>query len=103
MNRLLAFGLGTAMLFAAAVALAQDAKAPGTSGKAATATSMSMMAQVDERMKKMQALHDKMMGAATPEERQKTTEEAGKEMQEGMAMKTPMMQGGGMMGGGMHV
>lgn len=62
-----------------------------------------MMAQMGERMKKMQALHDKMMGAATPEERQQTTEEAGKKMQEGMAMKTPMMQGGEMMGGGMHV
>jgi hypothetical protein len=100
MNRLLAFGLSAAVLFAGAVALAQDAKAPGTSSQAA-APSMPMMAQMDEHMKKMQALHDKMMNAVTPEERQKAMEEARKEMQEGMAMMKPMMQGGGMMGGGM--
>jgi hypothetical protein len=98
MKKLLAFGFGVAMLFAGAVALSQDAKAPGASGKAATApSSMPTMAQMDEHMKKMQALHEKMMDAATPEERQKAMDEARKEMQESMAM----MQGGGMMGGGM--
>jgi hypothetical protein len=99
MNRLLAFGFGAAMLLAAAMAVAQDAKAPATGGKAAAAASMPMMAQMDEHMKKMQALHDKMMGAATPEERQKAMTEARKEMQDSMAMMGPMMQGGGMMGG----
>jgi len=69
---------------------------PGETGKSATAPSMPMMAQMDEHMKKMQALHDKMMSAATPEERQKAMEEARKEMQAGMAMMQPMMQGGGM-------
>jgi len=98
-NRLLAFGVGAAMLFAVAVALAQDAKAPGTSGKAAAAPSMPMTAQMDEHMKKMQAPHGGMKGGATPEERQKAMTEARKEMQESMAMMKPMMQGREMMGG----
>jgi hypothetical protein len=92
MNRLLAFGFSAALLFASAVALAQDAKAPA---------SMPMMTQMDEHMAKMQALHDRMTGAATPEERQKAMQDARKQMQEGMAMMKPMMQSGGMMGGGM--
>jgi formylmethanofuran dehydrogenase subunit B len=101
MKRVLALGLSAAMLFAGAVALAQDAKTPGASGKSAAAPSMPMMGQMDEHMKKMQALHDRMMGAATPEERQKVMDEARKEMQESMATMKPMMHGGGMMGGGM--
>jgi hypothetical protein len=82
-----------------ATAAAQDSKAPASSGKAAATPSMPMMAQMDEHMKKMQALHEKMMGAATPEERQEAMEDARKEMQESMTMMKPMMQGGGMMGG----
>ena len=101
MKKSLVWVIGAAILFSGAHALAQDAKAPGTSGKTTAALPMPMMAQMDEHMKKMQALHDKMMGAATPEERQKAMEEARKEMQEGMTMMKPMMQGGGMMGGGM--
>src|SRR5213594_2303210 len=97
MKKSLVWVIGAAILFSGAVALAQDAKAPAPGGKAAANPSMPMMTQMDEHMKKMQALHDKMMGAATPEERQKAMEEARKEMQESMAM----MQGGGMMGGGM--
>lgn len=100
MKQSLAIGLGAAVLFAGVVAMAQDTKAPGAGGKAAAAPSMPMMAQMDEHMKKMQALHDRMMGAATPAERQKAMEAAHKEMQESTMMK-PMMQGGGMMGGGM--
>ena len=57
------------------------------------------MAQMDERMKKMQALHEKMMSATTPEERQKVMDEQRQEMQGGMAMMNPMMQGGATMGG----
>ena len=49
-------------------------------------------------MKKMQALHDKMMSAATPEERQKVMDEQRKEMQSDMAMMNQMMPGVGMMG-----
>jgi hypothetical protein len=102
MKRLFAFGLSVALLLTGAVAVAQDARAPGTSGQTAATRSMPMMTQMDEHTTKMQTLHDRMVGAATPEESQKTMEEARKEMQAGMAMMKPMMmQGGGMMGGGM--
>jgi hypothetical protein len=103
MKRLLAFGLSAVVLFTgASFALAQNTKAPGAGGRAAAESSTPMMAQMDEHMKKMQALHDMMMGAATPVERQKAMEAAHKEMQESMSMMKPMMQGGGtMMGGGM--
>jgi hypothetical protein len=94
MKGLLTFGLGAALLLAAAVAFTQD--------KPATAASpMPTLAQMDERMQKMQALHDKMMNAATPEERRKAMEDARREMQNSMGMMKPMMQGGPMMGGGM--
>ncbi len=59
----------------------------------------SQMRQMDEHMKRMQALHDKMTSAATPEERQKVMDEQRQEMQECMTMMKPMMQGGAMMGG----
>jgi hypothetical protein len=82
-------------------AAGKDVKDPVAGGTAAAAQSMPMMAQMDEHMKKMHTLHEKMMGAATPEERQRAMEEARKEVQEGMALLKPMMQDGGMMGGGM--
>ena len=100
MKKLLAWVIGATVLFSGVVALAQNAKAPVTGGPAAT-PAMPMMAQMDEHMKKMQALHDRMMSAATPEERQKAMEEARKEMQEGMTVMKPMMQSGGMMDSGM--
>ena len=71
---------------------AQTAKAPASNPKAATmqsGSSMNMssqMGQMDEHMKTMQALHDRMMSATTPEERQKVMEEQRKEMQAGMSM-----------------
>ena len=101
MKQLLALSMGVAMLFSGIVATAQDAKAPTPGGKAAATQSMPMMGQMDEHMKKMQALHDKMISAATPEDRQKAMEEGRKEMQESMKTMGPMMQGGGMMGSGM--
>ena len=101
MKQLLAPSMGVALLFSGIVATAQDAKAPVHHDKAAATQSMPMMGQMDEHMKKMQALHEKMVSAATPEERQKAMEEGRKEMQDGMTMMRPMMQGGGMMGGGM--
>jgi hypothetical protein len=101
MKKSTTFAIAIAMLCAGTVALAQDTKSPAPGGNAATAQSMPSMAQMDEHMKKMQALHDKMMSAATPEERQKAMDEARKEMQAGMTLMQPMMHGGGMMGGGM--
>jgi hypothetical protein len=105
MNKPLITILGIAALLTVGATLAQDAKAPAQAPKAsqpATGTdAKAQMAGMDEHMKKMQGLHDKMMSAATPEERQKAMEEARKEMQASMATMQPMMQGGGMMGGGM--
>jgi len=95
------FAIALAALLSGTGALAQNTSPAAPGGNAATAQSMRSMAQMDEHMKKMQALHDKMMSATTPDERQKAVDEARKEMQDGMAMMKPMMQGGGMMGGGM--
>ena len=105
MNKSLIAVVGVAVALAVGASLAQEAKAPEEAPKATQPASVTdtkvQMARMDEHMKKMQALHDKMMSASTPEERQKAMEEARKEMQDSMTMMQPMMQGGGMMGGGM--
>lgn len=66
---------------------------PGASAPAATP------AQMDKRMKSMQEMHEKMMAAKTPEERQALMAEHMKAMQGGMAMmgqmKKPDGKGGG--------
>ena len=104
MKKSLAIAVGTVVLLAAGMPLAQDVKAPASNPGAAATQSGSLMAmgspmgQMDEYIKKMQALHDKMMSAGTPEERQKVMDEQRKEMQSGMAMMNQMMPGGGMMG-----
>ena len=109
MKRSFTIAVGAAALLAAGTPLAQDAKAPASKPGAATrpsGPSMSMgsqMVQMDEHMRKMPALHDKLMDATTPEERQKAMEEQRREMQSGMAMMNQMMPGGAMpgdMGGG---
>lgn len=97
----IALVVGAALLSFTVFAQAQDARPAASPGKSGTAPSMSMMMQMDEHMKKMQALHDKVTSAATPEEREKAMQAARKEMQDGMATMKPMMQGGGMMGGAM--
>jgi hypothetical protein len=99
-----AVAVGTVFLFAAGMPLAQDAKAPASTPNAIAPQSGSkmnmgsQMGQMDEHMKKMQALHERMASATTPEERQKVMDEQRKEMQAGMGMMN-QMQGGGMMGG----
>ena len=104
MKRSFAIAVGTVALLAAGMPLAQNAKAPAPNPGATTTQSgpsMSMssqMGQMDEHMKKMQALHDRMMSATTPEERQKAMDEQRKEMQSGMAMMNQMMPGGAMTG-----
>jgi hypothetical protein len=98
---------GTAVLFYtwAGASLAQDTNAPPPKPAATAAQSDSsvdmdaQMARMDEHMEKMQALHERMAGAATPEERQQVMAEQRQEMQNCMAMMKPMMHGGGMMGG----
>lgn len=59
------------------------------------------MAAMEPRMKAMQEMHQKMMGAKTPEERQALMAEHMKAMQGGMAMMKEMhgMQGMGATGG----
>ncbi len=105
MDKSLVGAIGATFLVASATILAQETKAPAPN-PSSTATqsrpSLSMgtqMTQMDEHMKKMQALHDRMASAATPEERQKVMEEQRKEMQSGMATMNQMMRGGAMMGG----
>jgi len=61
--------------------------------------SKAQMGEMDAHMKRMQALHEKMASATTPEERQKLMDEQRQEMQQGMAMMQQMPQGGSMMGG----
>ena len=65
-------------------------------------------AQMDMQMKAMQEMHEKMMAAKTPEERQSLMSENMKTMQDGMAMMGRMHAGsdaksGAGMGGGMSM
>lgn len=62
---------------------------------------MAAMAKMDEHMKAMQAMHEKMLVAKTPAERQALMDEHMKLMQDGMGMMQQM--GAGMQGmGGMQ-
>src|ERR1035437_4086447 len=61
---------------------------PGGAGK---------MAAMDNKMKTMQEMHEKMMNAKTPEEKKALMAEHMKTMQDGMAMMS-MMGGAGMAG-----
>ena len=112
MNQWPTYGLAASLLLFGTSSIAADEHHPPASkGKAATAPSArspapvspsgASMMQMDDQMKKMQALHDRMMNAASPEERQNVMQEARKEMQDSMAMMKPMMHGGAMMGNGM--
>ncbi|OGA92002.1 MAG: hypothetical protein A2Z55_05010 [Burkholderiales bacterium RIFCSPHIGHO2_12_63_9] len=86
-----------------------EGAAPATAAKKAPGQSIGpeKMAAMDQRMKDMQAMHEKMMSAKTPEERQALMAEHMKMMQDGMAMMKQMggmskmggMQGGKGMGG----
>ena len=62
----------------------------------AAAPAADRMAGMDVHMKAMQAMHDKMAAARTPEERQALMAEHMKLMQEGMAMMGGMGPGMGM-------
>ena len=87
-----------AIALAATSALVACNTAPGMPMGAAPAASTATpehMAKMDAHMKTMQAIHEKMMNAKTPEERSKMMAEYMKAMQEGMAMM------GGMSGAGM--
>ena len=71
--------------------------ATSTAAKAMPGKAGPDMARMDTQMKAMQEMHDKMMAAKTPEERNALMAEHMKTMQEGMAMMNAMSSGG--MGG----
>jgi len=109
MKKTLAIAVGTVVLLAAGMPLAQDAKAPA-SNMAATAPQSgapmnmgSQMAQMDEHMQMMKALHEKLMSATTPDARKIVMDKQREEMQGCMGMMKQMHDGGmmGGMGGGM--
>ena len=94
--------LGVALIAACATAT-EPVGTPGTAAKAdehaahhpASAASAPAGAPMQDRMKAMREMHDKMMSAKTPEERQALMAEHMKAMQDGMQM----MKGMGGMGG----
>ena len=89
-----------AIALAATSALVACNTAPGMPMGAAPAGSMATpdhMAKMDAHMKTMQAMHEKMMNAKTPEERSQLMAEHMKTMQDGMAMMEGM-PGAGMAG-----
>ncbi|MEP6502332.1 MAG: hypothetical protein ABJD97_03305 [Betaproteobacteria bacterium] len=66
----------------------------GTASAAAPASKAPTPARMDMQMKSMQEMHEKMMAARTPEERQALMAEHMKTMQDGMAMMGQMRGGG---------
>lgn len=93
--RSIAVAIGT-VLFALS-AVAQDDHAahhPGGAASAAAPTPTAVApAGMDMQMKTMQAMHEKMMTAKTPQERQALMVEHMKTMQDGMAMMNGMKGG----------
>jgi len=84
----------------ASAASASGAKAAkATKPKAPAAAPAPTAMQMDARMQSMHEMHDKMMAAKSPEERQALMADHMKAMQDGMAMMGRMQ--GGTMGGGM--
>lgn len=98
MKKAAVFAIAIAVVFVGPITLAQTSKPATPNGKAAPAQAMPSIAHMDEHLKKMQALHEKMMSATTPEERQKWMDEQHKSMQEGMRMVTRMIQDPAMRG-----
>ncbi|MBT9463452.1 MAG: hypothetical protein IV113_05420 [Hydrogenophaga sp.] len=74
------------------------AKADEHNAHQAAAASSTAPAAMQNRMRDMQAMHDKMMNAKTPAERQALMNEHMKTMQEGMATMNDMKGMGGMSG-----
>jgi hypothetical protein len=83
--------------------LAQERSVPAPAATAAVqparnSDAEAQMAQMHTQISKMRALHDKMIHAATPDQRQKLMEEQHEAIQNGMRMISQMM--GAMSGGG---
>ena len=77
--------------------LATEQLSAPTSDLAAPLGGAGKMAAMDNKMKTMQEMHEKMMNAKTPEEKKALMAEHMKTMQDGMAMMS-MMGGAGMAG-----
>jgi hypothetical protein len=93
--------LTMAAVFAVGAASGQEGKTPAAKPGAQPACCMdskAQMGQMDEHMKRMQALHEKLASATTPEERKRLMDDQHREMQQGMAMMQGMPHGGAMMG-----
>lgn len=102
MKRFRVVVLGTAILLATGATMAQDLKVPAPAGKAVAqparrVDAKAQMERMDAQMKTMRGLHDRMLRAATPDERQKLMEEQHRAIQQGIDMINRMM--GGMNGG----
>ncbi len=78
--------LSFAALGASAQTAADHAVHHPAGAASAAAPAQDRMANMDTHMKAMEAMHDKMAAARTPEERQALMAEHMKLMQEGMAM-----------------
>jgi len=94
--------LTLAAVFAVGVAAAQDSKVPAAmpAGHAMCCMdSNAQMGQMDEHMKRMQALHEQMASATTPEDRQRLMNDQRREMHRGMAMMQAKPHDGSRMGG----
>ena len=99
MKSSLAAALGSAVLLAAGMSVGHAATPPATNGGAAAARpspAVDMPLQMEGHMKTMQALHDRMPSAATPEERRKLAQDQQVEIQACLAMMNPGVAGGGM-------
>jgi hypothetical protein len=99
MKSSLAAAVGSAVLLAAGVSVGHAATPPATNAGAAAARpspAVDMPLQMEGHMKTMQALHDRMQSAGTPEERRKLAQDQQAEMQACLAMMNHGIEGGGM-------
>ena len=103
MNSLKSLAALTAIAFVSACAspgASNPAKADEHAGHHPDATAAAAMPAMQDRMKAMREMHDKMMNAKTPAERQALMADHMKSMQDGMEMMKGMGGMGGM--GGMR-
>ena len=80
---------------ASAAAASSPMKAKAPPRKVAPAASAPTTAQMDAQMRSMRDMHEKMMSARTPEERQTLMADHMKAMQDAMAMMDRMQSGSG--------
>ncbi|CDS52743.1 hypothetical protein [Polaromonas sp. CG9_12] len=94
MKTIPSIALALAMAAIGAPTWAASHAQPDPHHPAGSAAAPKAMSRMDDQMKVMQAMHDKMMAAKTPEERSALMAEHIKTMQDGMSMMNGMSQGG---------